>query len=455
MCGLVAIISKRPAYGFSRDELDVFKTLLHVDALRGEDSTGVFGVTNDGDVHIAKSAEISGTFINTKEYQEIDRKMFSKGFALVGHNRKATRGDINDENAHPFVVNDEVVLVHNGTWFGDHKHIANTEVDSHAFAHAIQEAAPEEVERAFERVNAAYATIWYDTRDKSINFARNTQRPLYYLSTTTAFIVSSEKEMIEFAVARCKLTLPKDAPFYLLKELVHSKVTLKGSMIEFTTKEIPTFKYSTAQTTSTKQVNNDVTDRAWNRNAFANAFVAMENDSLDDVGSQVKGNVDSFRKEGNVITLPAPDQQKGTTQVTKTKPTFSDMTRLVINDMPDGVYSFLQDAQYHRIKNKYNIAHMCSFRGRNIVQYDATRFIIYGPMSTDDNLIGVALLEEDEVDKVITKEPKASLDLIGTMDMIGYKRIVESEPDREWHGFGFVVIENVGVMANEESHPSC
>ncbi len=124
----------------------------------------------------------------------------SKGWAIVGHNRKATRGTINDANAHPFWVDNKTVLVHNGTMFGDHKKHADTEVDSHAIAHVLS--SEEDVEKALQSINAAYALIWYDVPTKQLNVIRNKDRPLSHSSDNRAWYIASEGAMLDFVLSR-------------------------------------------------------------------------------------------------------------------------------------------------------------------------------------------------------------------------------------------------------------
>ena len=53
MCGLVGVTTKL-SNGFSYEQVSVFEELLHIDTLRGDDSTGVFLVNGIGNVDIAR-----------------------------------------------------------------------------------------------------------------------------------------------------------------------------------------------------------------------------------------------------------------------------------------------------------------------------------------------------------------------------------------------------------------
>lgn len=196
MCGIVAVISKAK-WGMSRDEVDMFSDLLYIDALRGMDSTGTFMVNTHGDVSILKEASDASTFRGSKEFADLMRESVRMGVALVGHNRAATRGVISDQNAHPFVVDDRITLVHNGTLYGDHKKLADTEVDSHAIAHLIHKHG-DDVEAAIQEVSGAYALIWSDFKNQSINILRNSQRPMFWVETDKCWIYCSERNMIEW-----------------------------------------------------------------------------------------------------------------------------------------------------------------------------------------------------------------------------------------------------------------
>ena len=201
MCGIVGAITKH-TNGFTYPDLKIFETLLFLDTLRGEDSTGVFAVNNLGNVGIAKEATTAESFLKTEAWQKYKTHLFQNGWCVVGHNRKATRGKVSDENAHPFWVEDKLVLVHNGSYFGSHDHLKKVEVDSHAIAHTLAEHGDLDVEGALKKINAAYALIWYDIDNKKLNVIRNDQRPLHWVETPSCWFFASEMGMLDFALSR-------------------------------------------------------------------------------------------------------------------------------------------------------------------------------------------------------------------------------------------------------------
>ena len=170
MCGLVGVVTKN-GNGLTRDQVDAFNDLLFIDALRGMDSTGVFLIDRDGSMDMAKEATASPEFRTKAEYKDLLASAFRSGRALVGHNRAATRGTVTDQNAHPFVVDDRITLVHNGTlWNGWEKMTkSKVDVDSHAIAHKIHECG-DDVEKALQQVDGAYALIWHDFKNNTLNF---------------------------------------------------------------------------------------------------------------------------------------------------------------------------------------------------------------------------------------------------------------------------------------------
>lgn len=206
MCGIVGVVTAA-TNGFWQNEIEAFRDMLLMDTLRGWDSTGVFGVSNKNNVVIHKEASQGGIFIRSKEFQEFCRQAYGSGQIAVGHNRAATKGSIKDVNAHPFWVNDNTILVQNGTYRGEHKHLADVEVDSHAIAHIIEKY-QDAVEEGLRHINAAYALVWYNVKQKRLYLIRNSERPLYITDTDRDTIMfASEAEFILAAASRNNISL--------------------------------------------------------------------------------------------------------------------------------------------------------------------------------------------------------------------------------------------------------
>src|SRR3990167_9577942 len=184
MCGIIGALSKHGT--FSSYMQNLFTNMLRMDSIRGADSTGVFGVSAHGKVDFVKGNTDGYIFSRSKEYKKFyDRITDYK--IIIGHNRKATSGTITANNAHPFHEK-HIILVHNGT-IANGKELATTEVDSHAIAHAL---ADHDAVTALGKLDGAYALVWYEQSDKTLNLARNKERPLSLLNYLGAWVISSE-----------------------------------------------------------------------------------------------------------------------------------------------------------------------------------------------------------------------------------------------------------------------
>lgn len=219
MCGIVGLIASY-SNGMTSDEADAFRDMVFLDTLRGWDSTGVFSVKNNGNVTVLKDAKHGPDFIRTPEFKEFKSTLFSRGLFAVGHNRAATKGAVTDKNAHPFVVDDKIVLVQNGTYYGSHKHHKDTEVDTEAVAHVIAE--HDDIEEALQKINASYVLVWYDVPNSTLNIIRNEHRPMFIAETSTGGIMfASEMETIMYAAFRNKIKLkgkPEDLKPGILRQ---------------------------------------------------------------------------------------------------------------------------------------------------------------------------------------------------------------------------------------------
>lgn len=202
MCGIVGVASPGP---MSLQMKEFFQSLLLHDVIRGAHATGVAAIdTFDNSLTVEKKAIPSPLFLELKE--QMDNLFLPKhNFNIyIGHNRFATSGDkAKDEYAHPFVSGD-IVGVHNGSLrqqslLEDHKNFA---VDSeNIFYHMNKNG----LDNTLEKLNGAFALVWYSRKDNTLNFIRNDERPLAIAKLTNGcWVWASEMGMLRWLVNRHK-----------------------------------------------------------------------------------------------------------------------------------------------------------------------------------------------------------------------------------------------------------
>lgn len=208
MCGIVAMISKSSS-GFSYKDSQMFDQMLYANALRGVDSTGVFGINKYGNLKMIKAAQCAAEFQKTKTYSNFSDSIFKDFRVVVGHNRATTKGATTDKNAHPF-IEDHICLIHNGT-LTSHKHLADTEVDSHAICTSISKVGYKET---IPNIFGAFALVWYDAKDTKLYIVRNKERPLWIMDTPTTQFIASEPSMMQWLFSRVYGTTIPEAKYF-------------------------------------------------------------------------------------------------------------------------------------------------------------------------------------------------------------------------------------------------
>lgn len=201
MCGLVGV-----AGNLFAKHVNAYKDLLRFDTVRGAHSTGIAAIGSDKTVEpeIIKSTLNGWDFLDM--VKGVGAVVNPQAQILFGHNRHATKGKINKANAHPFYVNDSLVGMHNGTLeeFQCKKFIKDWSdfgTDSEAALNSFS--VNGEIETLRE-LTGAWAFVWYNYLDNTLNFTRNDKRPLWlgiHKSGSTIFW-SSELWMMKSAIAR-------------------------------------------------------------------------------------------------------------------------------------------------------------------------------------------------------------------------------------------------------------
>lgn len=184
MCGLVGIAGKLEY----KDEATM-KRLLVFDYFRGPDSTGFAALRNDETYKVAKIASNPIDLFDMKKFQ--DALSGHNSLVFLGHNRLATKGGVNNYNAHPYSFpkadgTGDIVGAHNGTldhssWKALEAALGEIyEVDSMAVIACIAKLG---IEATVPLLQGAWALVWFDTSDNTVNFLRNKERPLWYAYT--------------------------------------------------------------------------------------------------------------------------------------------------------------------------------------------------------------------------------------------------------------------------------
>jgi predicted glutamine amidotransferase len=216
MCGLVGL-----AGDCSGVWKDVFSELLMMDSVRGLHSTGAGFVDRlDDSFMLAKKPGNPWNLFNSDEYKAaLDPKNCAPK-VILGHNRYATRGEHTEANAHPFAFKN-IIGMHNGTldtWaikkLHDHEKFGT---DSEAiFAHMDKYG----VDETIKHLSGAWALVWYNKKENTINFLRNDKRPLNYCYSQDrcTLLWASEFEMIKYVMNRRNKKIHDDNFYAVTKD---------------------------------------------------------------------------------------------------------------------------------------------------------------------------------------------------------------------------------------------
>jgi len=195
LCGIVGCVGK-----IWRSEEEAFKMLLQLDTIRGPHSTGVLSVgTTRENYDWLKQVGTPWELFECDQWGAFNRRAHR---VLLGHNRWATRGKVDNDNAHPF-EHEKVVGVHNGTISAqyrlkDHKKF---EVDSDNIYYNISE---EGIEETLKKLEGPFALVWYNKETGQLQMVRNKERPLYICKSDDGrtYFWASEPWMLRIALSK-------------------------------------------------------------------------------------------------------------------------------------------------------------------------------------------------------------------------------------------------------------
>lgn len=212
MCGLVGAVKLNG--NLTDFDKKAFYLMLNFDTVRGEDSTGIIFDNAAGQVMYNKGLGTPQAigYIGQKWLVE---NIEASNTMLCGHNRYATQGAINAENAHPFVFGN-IVGAHNGTI----KNITplkldkDFDVDSKYIFYHMSEKGFKSAMKAVNTSAGAACLTWVDNKEQSFNIIRNGQRPMFYCVHNNTLFYASEDWMIEVALMKAYNTVvyPKQLP---------------------------------------------------------------------------------------------------------------------------------------------------------------------------------------------------------------------------------------------------
>lgn len=228
MCGLVGCAGM---LGVAHEK--ALSQLLIIDQLRGTHSVGLLGVDFEKKWSLSRSTSTPALALQSQEFKDTFKGV---NRLFIGHNRYATQGAVNLENAHPFHF-ENIIGAHNGT--------LHTEFDLPVQKHAVDSqnlyaslAALSSMEKLSPKIDGAFALTWYDMGDEKLHICRNSERTLYYTFTEDQKVVfwASEAGMLSFILGRTNIKHGPIVAFETAKEYILDPFT--RAPLQFETKPL-------------------------------------------------------------------------------------------------------------------------------------------------------------------------------------------------------------------------
>lgn len=182
--------------------------MLYLDVFRGPHSTGVCVRNKEGALNTYKEVGLPyNVWLGHPDVFSGAGIVNGDVNLLMGHNRWATKGEVNKDNAHPFTFG-HITGCHNGT-LSDLDIRALEEgnkfdVDSKVIFRNIE---LQDIDFVWSKSTGAMALTWWDDIEKSFNLIRNSQRPLHIWQHKECLFWSSDKWVLDDArrAAGCQL----------------------------------------------------------------------------------------------------------------------------------------------------------------------------------------------------------------------------------------------------------
>lgn len=212
MCGIFGVVRSASVRNAYNDNVNKFlNNCFLAGAVRGTDACGVYQIGADNHIYMDKASVPASSFLTRKQAHAIIADACDSPLT-IGHNRAATAGAVVDANAHPFLCGD-IVGVHNGTLSGEGLSQADFEVDSEW---ALNQMNTFGVKEALETsITGAYAFVVYNSADKHLYIARNSERVLHaaYVGVEShrTMLIASEAGMLHWLAARNNFNIVDDA----------------------------------------------------------------------------------------------------------------------------------------------------------------------------------------------------------------------------------------------------
>ena len=207
MCGLFGMAGP----GIVTKHLRALRELGMVSQLRGTDASGVFQIATRSFADKQRKGRLRKSAVDFTGFQGFhkwskdgDKKLMDdmQCDLYIGHVRAATVGDINDENSHPFDL-DDLVGAHNGTLV-DQKYQHKTMTDSEMMFRDMEDVGVETVLQNLHK-DSAFAVSIYDRINNDLILAHNSKRSLAvaFCKKERVLFWASEEWMLTGILARC------------------------------------------------------------------------------------------------------------------------------------------------------------------------------------------------------------------------------------------------------------